>query len=102
MKRGASFINTARGSVVRENEMIAVLRERPDLYAILDVTEHEPPKTEDPLFSLKNVVLTPHIAGSVGNECRRMGRMMVEEVERYLTNQPLQGEVLRDQLDMLA
>jgi phosphoglycerate dehydrogenase-like enzyme len=102
MKRGATFINTARGSVVRETEMIAVLRERPDLYAVLDVTEHEPAEPDDPLFTLRNVVLTPHIAGSVGLECRRMGRMIVDEVERYLSGQPLEGEVLRDQLEMLA
>jgi len=102
MKLGATFINTARGSVVRESDMVAVLKSRPDLYAVLDVTEHEPPAPDDPLFALPNVVLTPHIAGSVGLECRRMGRMMVEEVERYLAGQPLEGEVLREQLEMLA
>lgn len=102
MKRGASFINTARGNVVKEDELVAVLRERPDLYAVLDVTEHEPPKADDPLFTLSNVVLTPHIAGSMGMECRRMGRMMVDDVERYLAGKPLEGEVLRDQLEMLA
>jgi len=102
MKRGATFINTARGGVVREAEMISVLRDRSDLYAVLDVTEHEPPAANDPLFTLSNIVLTPHIAGSVGIECRRMGRMMVDEVERYLVGRPLEGEVLRDQLEMLA
>ena len=34
-------------------------------------------------------MLTPHIAGSAGNECRRMGRYMVEELQRYLAGQPL-------------
>ena len=102
MKDGATFINTARGGVVREAEMISVLRERADLYAVLDVAEQEPPATNDPLFTLPNIVLTPHIAGSVGLECRRMGRMMVDEVERYLAGRPLQGEVLREQLEMLA
>ena len=102
MKPGATFINTARGSVVREDELIAVLNERPDLFAVLDVMENEPPKRDDALFSLPNVVLTPHIAGSVGIECRRMGRMMVDEVKRHLAGQPLQGEVLREQLEMLA
>lgn len=102
MKRGATFINTARGGVVREDELIAVLRERSDLFAVLDVMEHEPPDRNDALFSLPNVVLTPHIAGSVGLECRRMGRMMVDEVKRHLAGQPLQGEVLREQLEMLA
>jgi phosphoglycerate dehydrogenase-like enzyme len=102
MKRGATFVNTARGVVVRENEMIDVLRERPDLFAVLDVTEHEPPPPNDPLFTLSNVALTPHIAGSAGMECRRMGRMMIDEVERYLAGRPLEGEVFRDQLEKLA
>ncbi len=102
MKRGATFINTARGNVVKENELIAVLRERPDLFAVLDVTEPEPPAPDSPLFQLPNVVLTPHIAGSIGLECRRMGRMMVSEVERYLAGQPLQGELRPEQLELLA
>lgn len=102
MKSGATFINTARGSVVREDELIAVLKERPDLFAVLDVMENEPPDRDDALFSLPNVVLTPHIAGSVGLECRRMGRMMIDELSRHLAGEPLQGEVLREQLEMLA
>jgi phosphoglycerate dehydrogenase-like enzyme len=90
MKQGGTFINTARGEVVRESEMIEVLRRRSDLQAILDVTQHEPTDPESPLFDLPNVVLTPHMAGSVGNECRRMGHYMVEELERYIQNKPLQ------------
>jgi len=43
MKKDAAFINTARGAIVMENEMIDVLRRRQDIYAILDVTELEPP-----------------------------------------------------------
>ena len=89
MKPGATFINTARGELVREEEMIEVLSRRPDLQAVLDVTIKEPPKPDSPLYTLENVVLTPHIAGSAGNECRRMGRYMVDELQRYLDGQPL-------------
>ena len=73
MKPGATFINTARGAVVREQEMIAILQQRPDLYAVLDVTYPEPPEPGSALYSLPNVVLTPHIAGSLGAECHRHG-----------------------------
>jgi phosphoglycerate dehydrogenase-like enzyme len=102
LKPGATFINTARGSVVNEAELVAVLRQRPDLFAALDVTDHEPPPPDDPLFELDNVLLTPHIAGSTALECRRMGHMMVEEVDRYLTGKPLLGEVFQQQLATMA
>ncbi len=84
MKPNSTFINTARGAVVREQEMIDVLVQRPDLYAVLDVVYPEPPASDSPLFSLPNVVLTPHIAGCIETECRRMGNTMVEELRRYL------------------
>ncbi len=93
MKPGATFINTARGAIVRETEMIEVLRQRPDLQAILDVTDPEPPEPDSPLYTLPNVVLTPHIAGSMDNECRRMGRYMVEELRRYVAGKPLRWQV---------
>lgn len=89
MRHGATFINTARGQVVREPEMIDVLKRRPDLQAVLDVTAPEPPPPDSPLYTLPNVMLTPHIAGSVGKECRRMGRYMVEELERYVAGAAL-------------
>src|SRR5688572_11037405 len=102
MKRGATFINTARGGLVREGEMAQVLRERPDLFAVLDVSDPEPPDADSVLFGLKNVVLTPHIAGSMGPECRRLGAMMVDEVGRYLAGKPLLGEVQQRQLPVIA
>jgi phosphoglycerate dehydrogenase-like enzyme len=102
MKPGATFINTARGPIVRETEMIGVLKRRPDLFAVLDVTDPEPPAQDSPLLALPNVVVTPHIAGSLGPECQRLGRMMLEEARRYLAGAPLQGEVSRGQLSQVA
>ena len=102
MRTGATFINTARGAVVVESELIEVLKRRPDLHAVLDVTEPEPPRADSPLYTLENVTLTPHIAGSVGNECRRMGRYMVEELERYLAGEPLKWQVKVEERQQLA
>jgi len=95
MKEGAAFINTARGAVVNEPEMIAVLQQRPDLFALLDVTHPEPPAAGSPLYSLHNVLLTPHIAGAQGRECRRLGRSMVDELRRFLRGEPLQHVLTR-------
>jgi len=102
MKQGATFINTARGAVVREDEMVAVLQKRPDLFAVLDVTHPEPPQPGSPLYSMENVILTPHIAGSMGRECRRHGRCMVEELRRYLAGEPLKYGIDRRKARTLA
>ena len=102
MRPGATFINTARGAIVREGEMIEVLAGRPDLFAVLDVTYPEPPEPGSPLYTLPNVVLTPHIAGSMDRECERMGRYMVDELERYLAGEPLQWAISREEAANLA
>jgi phosphoglycerate dehydrogenase-like enzyme len=96
MKPGATFINTSRGELVCEDEMIRVLAKRPDLQAVLDVTIVEPPERDSLLYTLPNVVMTPHIAGSVGNECRRLGQYMVDELERYVAGEPLKWIVTPD------
>ncbi len=102
MKRNATLINTSRGAVVREAEMVEVLEERPDLWAVLDVTHPEPPESGSRLYDLPNVVLTPHIAGSQGNECRRMGRLVVDELRRYVAGEPLQHEITRERAALMA
>lgn len=102
MKPYATFINTARGAVVCEDEMIGVLQNRPDLMAVLDVTDPEPPAEGSPLWLLANVVLTPHIAGAMGGECARMGWLMADELKRYLAGEPLAHEITREQAAKLA
>lgn len=79
MKPNATFINTSRGALVREEELAAVLRSRPDLTALLDVTHPEPPVAGSPLYQLPNVVLTPHMAGSAGGELPRMADLVIDE-----------------------
>jgi len=97
MKQNATFINTARGRTVRGAEMISAFQRRPDIIAILDVCDpEEPPLDGSPLYTLDNIILTPHIAGSVGPECQRLGRYMVDEFRRYLKGEPLQWEITRE------
>ena len=102
MRQGATLINTSRGAIVREAEMVAVLGRRRDLQAVLDVTDPEPPSPDSPLLHMPNVVLTPHIAGAIGLERRRLGRGMVEELRRYVRPAPLRSEVTRDQAQRMA
>jgi phosphoglycerate dehydrogenase-like enzyme len=87
---------------VAEDELIDVLARRPDLSAILDVTHPEPPARDSLLKSLPNVVLTPHIAGSMQRECERMGKWMVDELRRFLAGEPLRYMVTREQLARMA
>jgi phosphoglycerate dehydrogenase-like enzyme len=102
MKNGATLINTSRGAVVNEGEMIAVLSSRPDLSAVLDVTYPEPPPMDSPLRSLPNVILTPHIAGSIQGECARMSSWMAAELRRYVFREPLHYAVTREMADRMA
>lgn len=102
MKPGATFINTARGALVKEDEMIEALRKRPDLQAVLDVTHPEPPVAGSPLYALPNVVYTPHIAGSIDRECLRLGQFMADEVALYAEGQPLKWEVTEEDAAKMA
>lgn len=102
MKPNASFLNTARGAIVAEPEMIEVLKRREDISAVLDVTNPEPPVEGSPLYELPNVILTPHIAGSIEKECGRMGAYMLEEFKRYSKGEPLQWQVTKEKFDMMA
>ena len=97
MKQGATFINTSRGAVANEPDLIEVLSARPDLFALLDVTHPEPPVATSLLYDLPNVVLTPHIAGSLGNECHRMAQYMIDEADRLLAGSPLLYAITREQ-----
>jgi len=97
MQPGATLVNTSRGAVLDEDALVDVLRRRPELTAVLDVTREEPPPADSPLYELPNIVLTPHIAGAYGSECQRLGACAVDEMLRYA-----QGENLLHQLDREA
>ena len=97
---GAVLINTARGSIIDEGALVDELATG-RIFAFLDVTDPEPPAPDSPLRSLDNVVVTPHIAGCIEN-CHRMGELAVEEVRRYLADEPAINEVRPDMLDRIA
>ena len=102
MKPHAAFINTGRGAQVVEDDMIAALRAVPTRVAVLDVTWPEPPKEDSPLYTLPNVFLTPHIAGSIGNEVHRMAEYMAEECRAFDAGQPTRYRVTEKMLETMA
>ncbi len=101
MRDGATLINTARGGLVDQEALVSEL-ERGRLFAILDTTEPEVLPDESPLYTLPNVFLTPHIAGSLGNETQRLADYIVAEIERFAKGAALKHLVKREQLAHLA
>jgi len=82
MKPEAYLINASRGPTVDEEALIAALKENKIAGAGLDVLDQEPPAPDNPLFSLDNVVLTPHVAGFTDEGKRRMGVTAAEDILR--------------------
>jgi phosphoglycerate dehydrogenase-like enzyme len=101
MRDGAVLINTARGALVDTDALVAEVSAG-RLTAVLDVTDPEPLPPDSPLFDLPGVFLTPHIAGSHGNEVQRLGRSAVDEVRRLLAGEALAHQVHRHEMARIA
>lgn len=102
MQPNATFLNTGRGAQVVEADLVRALREAPSRTAVLDVTDPEPAVPGSPLYSLPNVFLTPHIAGSMSGEIARMGRYMYEEYRAFSGGGPARYEVTERMLETMA
>jgi phosphoglycerate dehydrogenase-like enzyme len=92
MRDGATLVNTARGSLVDTAALTdAVVAGR--VRAVLDVTTPEVLPADSPLYDHPHVLLTPHVAGSVGGELHRMGAFAVDEVARLARGEELAAPV---------
>jgi phosphoglycerate dehydrogenase-like enzyme len=101
LRHGAVLINTARGQLIDSEALLRhCVTGRID--AVLDVTDPEPLPAGHPLLALPNVTVTPHVAGAMGTEIRRLGEFAVAEIERLAADQPLHGRIRADQLALLA
>jgi len=87
---GAQLINVARGEVVVQNDLVAALRSGHLAGALLDVFEHEPLPADSPLWTLPNVIVTPHAAGHSDGNAARVQQMFLDNLARWLAGQPLQ------------
>ncbi|MFB4277120.1 hydroxyacid dehydrogenase [Nonomuraea sp. MTCD27] len=101
MRDGATLINTARGALVDQDALIAELASG-RLYAVLDVTEPDLLPPGSPLYDLPNVLLTPHIAGSLGGELARIADLAVDELARYAAGLPFAHGVAVEELATIA
>ncbi|GHH93998.1 hydroxyacid dehydrogenase [Streptomyces capillispiralis] len=101
MRPDAVLINTARGAVVDQDALTdAALAGR--IRAVLDVTDPEVLPPDHPLWSCDNVLLTPHLAGSQGNEWRRLADLAVAETGRWASGEGFLHPVRRERLAFLA
>lgn len=101
MRPDAVLINTARGAVV-DQDALADVTGAGRIRAVLDVTDPEVLPPEHPLWTSENVLITPHLAGSQGNEWRRLADLAVAEVARWASGEGFAHPVRRDSLGRIA
>ncbi len=101
MAPGSVLVNTARGAIVDHDALVRAVRSK-GLRAVLDVTAPEPLPADHPLRSLTGVILTPHVAGSLGNELGRLGESAVCELELLAAGRPPRSPVRGESLATMA
>lgn len=96
------FINTGRGAQVVTEDLLRWAGEQPGFTALLDVTDPEPLPWQSPYWQLPNIFVTPHIAGSAGDEIRRLGDAMMDAYAILAAGGEPDCEVLPHMLDRMA
>jgi D-3-phosphoglycerate dehydrogenase len=89
MKKDAIIINAARGGLVQEDALIEALKSGTILGAGIDVFAQEPPAADNPLFTLENVIVTPHQAGSSEATLSRMSLHAAMGIDQVLNGKPV-------------
>jgi D-2-hydroxyacid dehydrogenase (NADP+) len=89
MRKEAYLINVGRGPVVDEQALITALRNNSIKGAGLDVFENEPLNPNSPLYDFENVIITPHIAGSMPDYYKKVGELFKRNLERYFAGKKL-------------
>ena len=102
MKPMATFINTGRGPQLDEKDLYDALKEKPTRTALLDVMTDEKNSDTNPLNTLPNCFITPHIAGSAGHEVRRMAEYMMDAFVQFRDGEKCPHEVFIPMLESMA
>ena len=98
MKDSAFIINTSRGKIINEEDLIVSLQNNDIAGAALDVFSAEPLDKSSNLFTLDNVLLSPHISGNFSNYQEKMMRQFSEMVIKYISNKALKNRVCKKRL----
>ena len=103
MSPNAVFINTGRCAQINKQALIKALKDCPNRLAIIDVLDpNEPPKEDEELLLLDNCFISPHIAGSIGHEVKRMAKYMYSESLAFSNNEKTKYEVNLNMLSTMA
>ena len=89
MKTGSILVNLARGKIIDQPVLVDALKNGPLGFAALDVFEEEPLPEDSPLFDIPNLIMTPHIAGNFPDYMKCMHELFLDNLQRYLNNEPL-------------
>jgi len=89
MKSSAFLINTSRGALINETDLIEALKDKKIAGAALDVLDPEPPSLENPLFNMENVILTPHIGWQTLESRQRLVERITENIYSYINGNPV-------------
>ena len=89
MKRSAVFVNTARGPIVVEKDLIEAINAGTIFAAGLDVTDPEPPADDSPLFRTPNLVVAPHIASATTGTRDAMADICARNLLAGLKGEPM-------------
>lgn len=94
MKKGAVLVNVSRGGVVKLDDLYDALKSGEIRAAALDVTVPEPLPATDPLLTLDNCIITPHIASATNEARYKMSKMTAENILAFLDGKPAPGAVI--------
>lgn len=89
MKSSAFIINTSRGAIIKELDLIEALKNKKIAGAALDVQDPEPPELDNPLFTMDNVILTPHIGWKCIESRQRLINLLADNVEAFIQGKPI-------------
>lgn len=97
----ATVVNTARGALL-DHDALATECGSGRLFAILDVTDPEPLRRDSPLRSMPGVLLTPHLAGSLGTELHRLTERALADLASWCAGEPVADRVTAESLALRA